>query len=204
MTEIWKDVKGYEGRYMISNRGQLKSLDREVERGNGKMRIKGRIVKPQPNSAGYLRFSLCKDGAWKSFFIHRLVASAFVENPRNLPYVNHEDCNYLNNNAENLTWCTPRENMRHAIKNGRFDHHYPVLKRVAKQATDKLKKPVIGINIKTGEVLHFESVNDAGRNFNNNHGSISQCCNGIRISAKGYIWKFAATTSYCGDTDSRK
>ena len=105
MIEVWKDVKGYEGLYKISNRG----------------RIKGKFGKflSGSNSHGYLRVLLYKNSDVKSKSIHRLVAEAFIENTENKPYINHIDGDKTNNVVTNLEWCTQLENIQHCIKNGR-------------------------------------------------------------------------------------
>lgn len=93
MEEIWKDIKGYEGKYQISNLGKIKSLI-----GNSK------ILKPEIRT-GYYSVELCKNGKRIHKRIHRLVAETFIPNPDNLPQVNHRDENKLNNQLDNLEWC---------------------------------------------------------------------------------------------------
>ena len=93
MKEIWKDIKGYEGKYQISNLGKVKSLI-----GNSK------ILKPEIRT-GYYSVSLMKNKKKHYYRIHRLVAEAFIPNPNNLPMVNHKDEDKLNNIASNLEWC---------------------------------------------------------------------------------------------------
>ena len=118
MQEIWKEIKDYPN-YQISNLGRIKALkfysnihkryyDREL------------LLKEKKNSHGYKFISLgCgKRGTRKNIAIHRLVAEAFIPNPNNLPEVNHIDGNKLNNNIDNLEWCTRSENMLHAYKLG--------------------------------------------------------------------------------------
>ena len=77
-------------------------------------KISNHIIKPQKNSKGYLRVILGK----KKYFIHRLVAGKYIPNPNNFPQVNHIDGNKLNNNVNNLEWCTNYQNRQHALKNG--------------------------------------------------------------------------------------
>ena len=110
--EIWKDIKGYEGKYQISNKGRVKSL------GNNKTK-KEKIRDGKIDNRGYKRISLCKNGKEKKYSIHRLVAQAFLPNPDNLPVVNHKDENKLNNNVENLEWCTQEYNVNYSGSNGR-------------------------------------------------------------------------------------
>ena len=96
--EEWRDIQGYEGLYMVSNLGRVKSL-------NYHRTGKERIMKPSDNGHGYLFVVLCKDGKDKNCRINRLVAQAFLPNPDNLPEVNHKDENKYNNCVENLEWC---------------------------------------------------------------------------------------------------
>lgn len=104
--EVWKDIKGYEGLYQISNFGRVKSLPRMMKNRKCEEIIKTPSVLPK----GYLKVSLCRNGKTKYCFIHRLVAEAFIPNPDNLPCVNHKDCNTSNNNVHNLEWVTYKEN----------------------------------------------------------------------------------------------
>ena len=119
MEEVWKDVKGYEGYYQVSNLGNIKSLERIIENSGtrtGYYKVKERILKPRENTNrnGYYELSLRKDGKEKRFKVHRLVACAFIENPYNKPEVNHIDGNKSNNCVSNLEWTTSKENKEHA------------------------------------------------------------------------------------------
>lgn len=105
MIEVWRDVKGYEGLYEVSNFGRVKNRYGKFLRGSV--------------SHGYLRLALHKDGKIKTTSVHRLVAETFIENKHNKPYVNHIDCNKMNNVTTNLEWCTQLENIQHCIANGR-------------------------------------------------------------------------------------
>lgn len=104
MEEIWKNIKGYEDLYQVSNKGRVKSLK------FGKEKImKFRI------GSGYCKLGLNKDKKQKQFRVHRLVAEAFLPNENKFPVVNHKDRNRSNNNVENLEWCTQLDNMIHKI-----------------------------------------------------------------------------------------
>lgn len=113
MQEIWKDIKGFEGVYQVSSLGNVRSLPRIIDYGTHTQRHKGRILKPQPNSKGYLRVQLRWEGKHEVKFVHRLVAEAFVPNPENKPQVNHKDGNKQNNRADNLEWVDNSTNQRH-------------------------------------------------------------------------------------------
>jgi hypothetical protein len=116
IQEEWKDVKSYEGLYQISNLGNVCSLTRSVRQGKyGHTRVvENRILSPTNNGHGYLIVGLRKDGQRKNYYIHRLVAEHFVENVYNKKYVNHKDYNTTNNTADNLEWCTQRENINYS------------------------------------------------------------------------------------------
>lgn len=115
--ETWKDIKGYEGYYQISNLGRVKSVERVYKTKLSYRTVPERIRTPV-NANGYLYCELWKEGNHKRFAVHRLVAQAFIENPGGLPHVNHKDGNKQNNAVSNLEWCTQSENNLHAFKMG--------------------------------------------------------------------------------------
>lgn len=121
MKEIWKDVKGYEGLYQVSNFGKVKSLERTWFSGKNSCTKKTKpehIMKYRlAKGTGYCLLKLTKDGMEKHVYVHRLVAEAFLPNPNNLPEVNHIDGNKENNCVENLEWVTAKGNILHATKN---------------------------------------------------------------------------------------
>lgn len=92
--------------YAISNFGNVKNVK------------KNKILTPYLNVNGYLTYTFCQNGIKKTFRIHRLVALYFIDNPNNLPYVNHKDGNKTNNSVENLEWCTAQENDHHVRRTG--------------------------------------------------------------------------------------
>lgn len=118
LEEQWKDIKGYEGLYLISNRGRVLSLYQYKRNGGSGYFVNTRELKKSMTTTGYEKVELTKDGKKKSHKIHRLVAKHFVANPFNRDVVNHIDGNYLNNNADNLEWCTTAENCIHALDEG--------------------------------------------------------------------------------------
>lgn len=124
MEEIWKDVKGYEESYEISNTGKLRSKDRAILKSNGVIQYRnGILISLNLNSDGYLQGKLCKDGKMKTIRIHRLVAEHFLPNPNNLPEVNHKDYDRTNNNVDNLEWSSHKENIQHSAKVGHYKHY---------------------------------------------------------------------------------
>lgn len=114
--EEWHDIAGFEGSYMVSSEGQIKSLGRCWKVKSGQLCIEDRILKPQKHYRGYLFVHLHHptNGRTK-FFVHRAVALAFLPNPENKEIVNHKDRNKQHNAAANLEWCTAHENTQHYV-----------------------------------------------------------------------------------------
>jgi len=117
--EEWKDVVGWEGVYCVSNYGRVKSLGRIVEGGRSRKQKVKEVIKKQWLLNGYPAVTLNRGKYKTNITCHLLVAKAFIPNPLNKAHVNHIDLNKLNPNVSNLEWCTPSENVLHAIKNGR-------------------------------------------------------------------------------------
>ena len=113
MKEVWKDIKGYEGLYQISNYGNVRSLDKIIVDKYKKYLMKGKQLKLNIRNTYYV-INLVKNKKRKSFQVHRLVAEAFLSNPNNYKIVNHKDENPLNNNVDNLEWCTQKHNVNHS------------------------------------------------------------------------------------------
>lgn len=105
--EEWKDIKNFEGIYKISSNGRIKSFKKVPN---------GYILSNKNSKGGYLSIVLIKDNFRRYTRIHRLVAEAFIENPKKKNFVNHKNFNKQDNRVVNLEWCTPSENTRHAMK----------------------------------------------------------------------------------------
>ena len=165
-SEVWKDVVGYEGLYKVSNKGKVFSVERISLQGR---KIGGQSLKPARNKYGYLWVNLCKNGKTKAEYIHRLVAQAFIPNPNNFPQVNHIDEVKTNNNAKNLEWCTSKYNANHGTR----------IERITQTQSKKVK----AINIKTGEVLTFNSAKEAGGE-GYGKGEVSKACRGVYKSRR--------------------
>lgn len=169
--EIWKDIKGYEGKYEISNFGRVKS--------HVKIGTPTYYKTPILSTPGYYTVCLSKDGKVSySVGIHRLVAEAFVENTdKTKTEVNHKDGDKLNNYYENLEWVTRKENNEHAIKSG----------------LRKYVKPIEQYTLDDELVNIFKSSAEAGKFLGkgkrtNTH--ILNCCKGKISTAYGYKWKY--------------
>jgi DNA-directed RNA polymerase specialized sigma24 family protein len=116
--EEWKEISSYDGYYIVSNLGRVMSTNKTVNAWNGLKLRKGKVLKQGLKRNGYLCVSLSTKNIKKTFLVHRLVASAFLENPENKADVNHKDGNKLNNVLSNLEWSTKFENHSHAKVNG--------------------------------------------------------------------------------------
>lgn len=112
-----KEVKGYEGFYSCTDKGEIYGLPINIIRKNGRKYISNkRKINPSINSTGYYVVSLRKNGVQKTEKVHRLIAKTFLNNILNKSDVNHKDGNKLNNNIDNLEWCTKSENHIHKYK----------------------------------------------------------------------------------------
>ena len=190
--EVWKDIKGYEGLYQISNKGKVKSLNRTLTRKNNKrMHYDEKIIKPIPNSRGYLRVQLTKGETKTKFFVHRLVAIHFVENPNKNEFnvVNHIDCNPKNNSFDNLEWTTPKGNYHHSAKLGHMKRNESWLNHLH-ESQKKTYKSVVAYDLKSGEIIAvYETLNECKK-----HGfcpsCVCNCCKGIQKTHKGLCWRY--------------
>ena len=111
---VRKPVRGYEGKYVVDQFGRVCGVDRTVTViDNGRIYekpITGKPMKQSVHTKGYKTVTLTKDGKTKTVYVHRIVAEAFIDNPDNLPMVNHKDEDKTNNFVENLEWCTASYN----------------------------------------------------------------------------------------------
>jgi len=130
MQEVWKDIYEYEGWYQVSNLGRVRSLDRVVKYSDGRVYEYKGIILSLGNCRGYSFAPLRKNGKAISARVNRLVAIAFIPNPYCLPQVNHKDEDKLNNNCDNLEWCTSKYNSVYGTKKLR---HYETYKNNARK-----------------------------------------------------------------------
>lgn len=152
MNEIWKDVKGYEGKYQVSNMGRVKSL----------LGGKPAILIPQKQNAGYLYVLLYNNGFPECKLIHRLVCEAFLPNPDNLPQVNHKDEDKTNNVLSNLEYCSASYNCKYGSK--------PHKMRMA-----KITK-IIGVKNES-EMVVWDSVGECCAALQTYHNKVSEILN---------------------------
>lgn len=178
MQEIWKDIKGYEGIYQVSNLGKVKSLN--YKRGKHEKEIKQAL-----NSRGYLEVGLF-NGKVKTHRVHRLVAQTFIPNPENKDEVNHIDGNKKNNTVNNLEWNTSKENIHHAWENKLICFS----KESRKKAGISRQKPCLQYDKNNHLIKRWDSLKQASKELGICKSTISMCLNGRYETAGGYVWKF--------------
>ena len=184
--EIWRDIKGYEGLYEVSNLGQIKSLDRykytKGRYGIMKTKIKGRLLKPCLNHDGYEEIVLSKDGKSKMYRLHRIVAETFINNFDNKNQVNHKNGNKLDNKVQNLEWCNCKDNIHHALKNN--------LMKPAKGKEHYMAKEVGKYNENNQLIEKYDTIVQAGKLNKISDTNIIHCLKGRTKKAGGYKWKY--------------
>ena len=164
MIEVWKDIKGYEGLYQVSNIGRVKSLTRTNCR-------KENILKQTNRGNGYYCVSLSKNNIVKTFCVHRLVAEAFIPNPNNFPCVNHINEDKLDNRVENLEFCTIQYNSSYGSVCQR-------LSQIHTNRTD-MSKPVLQYDLEGNFIKEWPSTREIERILGYNNAFISGCCRNI-------------------------
>lgn len=175
MTEIWLQIEGYENLYEVSNLGRVRRIKSVITTKAGvTQKFPGKILKPVTNR-GYLTVNLSKNGIVRRFRIHRLVATAFIPNPENLPQVNHLDEDKTNNTVENLEWCSAKENVNYGTRN--------------KRTAEKLSKPVLCVELNQ----IFPSLTDAAKQLRLNVGNLGSVLTGRYKTTGGYHFEFAET-----------
>lgn len=163
---IWKDVKGYEGLYKVSDTGDVLSLERKgTKRGD-------HILSATKDRVGYKMVGLSKKGRYKKCRVHRLVAEAFIANPNNYKEVNHKDEDKWNCRRENLEWCSRAYNVTYGTR------------------TQKTRRRIAAYS-KSGEFFHeYDGIREACRiNGFPYPGNISRVLNGKAAHAYGFVWK---------------
>jgi hypothetical protein len=170
--EVWKDIKGYEGIYQVSNLGRVKGLRKRNNAYNVYYK-KEFIMKLQKNHKGYLKVQLNNDLIKrKMFFVHRLVAEAFIPNPNNLPQINHKDENKENNVVDNLEWCDNSYNQKYG------------------STCDYRRKKVVQLDKNANVLKIWRSITEACEHYGIPISNISAVCHHKRKTIKGYKWVF--------------
>lgn len=172
MNEVWKDIKGFENLYQVSNTGKVRTL------------IHNKIMKPDVYN-GYERVTLYSPFRKRRSFVHRLVAEAFVPNPENKPIIDHIDTNPFNNNADNIKWCSQKENINNPISlNKRHKPHSKEWNENIRKGQEK--KPIFCVELG----IVFNGQTDAQRKLGIFQTNIGKVLLGKRKTAGGYHWQY--------------
>lgn len=165
----WKTVKGYEN-YEVSDTGEVR-------------RIGGEVMRQWVTNWGYRMVQLWRDGVGKHHSVHRLVANAFIDNPDNLPQVNHIDENKANNSVDNLEWCSAKHNINHGERNA----------KTSKALTNNplRSRRVLQYSKDGAFIMEYPSLHEAERCTGVQAGSICYSAKGTNRIGGGYVWKYA-------------
>lgn len=201
-NEEWRDIQGYEGNYMVSNYGRVKSLPRKTAH--------IRILKPRLDKGGYLYLGLTKDGKPKTYKVHRLVGNAFIPNPENKYSINHIDGKKINNMVFNLEWATRKEQARHAVDTGLWKWTEESKAKLRKTQIErgiininKIKKnpnkrtyggcvtrPIVQKDDNGNIIKIWVSMSDASRVLNIPVPHLVRVCKGLRKHSRGFVWEY--------------
>ena len=175
--EIWKEVEGYNGRYLVSNMGNVIS--------NSFLGKSGKVgyLKPMINHQGYVCYTLYKNRTPKRMLAHRLVAHAFLPNPEGKPYIDHINTIRNDNRVENLRWCTQKENINNPIS---IEH----MKEGCK-STKRKRRKIRQYDNNGKFIREFNSACEAAELMKCGVSQISSCASGRTLSSRGFLWKFA-------------
>lgn len=176
MEEIWKDIEGYEGKYQVSNLGNVRSLDYRNTKMIGNLRPKLR--------SNYLFVHLRNHGIGKCPMVHRLVAKAFIPNPNNYPEVNHKDEDKHNNRADNLEWCTLKYNRNYGTTKIR------AIETKNKRNRKNAEKKVLQYDLDGNFIRSYKSSVEVSRLLRISSSNVRSACRGFLKTYKGFIWKY--------------
>lgn len=182
--EEWRDVVG-NSRYAVSSQGRVLAYSAPYKCGDRICYRKPQLIKPRLGNTnpGYLSVVLSDGRTHRtSVVVHRLVATAFIPNPDNLPYVNHKDEDSTNNRAENLEWCTQQYNCNYGTHNARM------AKTISSTAYQKAK--VVQLSLNGTYVATFDSIKEAADTLGIQRSSISICCRKPNRTGKGFRWMY--------------
>ena len=202
-VELWANCPGYDGLYEVSSLGRFRSVDRYVDGHWGKRKLFGKILSPGFNAGGYKGVNLCSLGRCRFTIVHRMVALAFVENPRNMPWVNHIDGDKKNNAASNLEWCSPSENALHSFRVlGRSGSNAGKIGGVTTNSKSVIVKSA------NDSVMSFYSGAAAARHLGVYQSAVYRCLVGDRKDINGnYVYRHSTweeLRTRCGDAPKPK
>lgn len=175
VREEWRDIKGYEGLYQVSNFGRVKSFNDHTK--NKTNNINGKILKQRITKDGYYESCLSKEGVKKTIRIHILVAEAFIPNPNNYPIINHRDERPKNNYFENLEWCDYKYNLNYGT----------AMKR--RRISSSLKN-IMQYDLNGNLIKKWNSTFDLREETDYNVNGIIRVCNGNLKTSNNFIWRF--------------
>lgn len=187
MKEVWKDVVGWEGLYMVSNLGRIRANQRVVRTKGGSLKInREKILRQKQTKYGYMEVCLQeKETKRHQFvFVHRLVAESFIKNPNGFPFINHIDECKTNNNIDNLEWCTAKYNCNYGTR---------IERQIISQRNNHPNcKKVLCMSLDGKEIHTYNSLSSAARAMGVDKTRLSRICNGHSgaVTSCGYKWKF--------------
>lgn len=185
-----KFIKGYEGRYSITDDGRVFS------------HLKNKYL-ALGNFKGYRQITLYKKGEERRYSVHRLVAEAFIPNPDGLPCVNHKDENPSNNHYTNLEWCTIKYNNNYGNRNKKMiatrakrnpnnECYWKTVKTRTATGCSNAEKPVVQFSLKGEYIAFFKSTAEAERKTGCRRDHIRRVCNGGLLTTGGFVWKWVS------------
>ena len=169
MEEIWNNIEGYDGKYQVSNLGRVRNTQKNI------------IMTDRKRGKGYMAVTLTDyTGKHKDYYIHRLVANAFIPNPDKLSQVNHKDEDKTNNCAYNLEWCDCKYNINYGTRSTRSCSNRKYSKR--KGTT------IYQYTLDKEFVRSWESLNEIYNTLGIFRSCISKCCRGVYNQSHGFLW----------------
>ena len=196
MSEIWKDVAGYEGYYRVSNYGRVKSLKSKTKNADN-------VLSAARGTGGYLFVTLRKSGNQKHFDIHRLVANAFIPNPENFPQVNHKNGIKGDNLTNNLEWVTQSGNIKHAYSMGLMENTRAALRKKSKTPEGRRQldvlhkskqKAVFAICVREGNIKRFASAREASKELKINRHIVRRVAQELQLYAGEWLFAYEDTS----------
>ena len=177
MEEIWKEIENTNGMYFVSNLGNVKKQNKSIKKTERK--------------DGYVKVRINHGDCVKNYFVHRLVALAFIPNENNLPQVNHIDGNKSNNTVANLEWCSEKENQKHRIEVLHKDmvgENNPMF-GISGSKSPVYKGLIYQHDIETGEIINsYEGSGKAAEAVGGKASNIIRVLNSPKHSYKGFRW----------------